>query len=78
MNCPYCGSEILDNSKFCPDCGENLEKIVIEEIPLEKAFEDKLYSYLKGYKRSAFTVESLVERLEEIVKDPKERVFYGR
>ncbi|MFX1314292.1 MAG: zinc-ribbon domain-containing protein [Promethearchaeota archaeon] len=39
MNCPNCGSEILDNSNFCPDCGEVLkkEKIVIEETPLEKA-----------------------------------------
>jgi len=70
MHCPYCGSEILDNSKLCPNCGENLEKekIVIEETPLEKDLEDKLYNYLKVNQGSAFTVRALVERLKKILK----------
>ena len=24
--CPYCGSEVLNGSNFCPSCGKNLNE----------------------------------------------------
>ena len=32
MNCPSCGCKDVDKNKFCPECGENLEKIRAESI----------------------------------------------
>ena len=34
MNCPKCGNELKDNSKFCSSCGEKIEEIkpVEEEV----------------------------------------------
>ena len=34
MFCRYCGNEVDDNSKFCPNCGRDLENdvVVVENV----------------------------------------------
>ena len=32
MNCPSCGKELKENSKFCSSCGEKIEEVK----PVEK------------------------------------------
>jgi len=70
MYCPYCGSEILDNSNFCPDCGEAIkrDKGIPEEKPLyserEKIYYDWLYNFFQENQGKAFTIKSLENRLD--------------
>jgi hypothetical protein len=70
MYCPYCGSEILDNSNFCPDCGEAIkrEKLIPEEKPIyserEKIYYDWLYNFFQENQGKAFTIKSLENRLD--------------
>lgn len=32
MKCPECGSEIMDDAKFCPNCGVELDKVATVEM----------------------------------------------
>ena len=38
MNCKYCGSNLSDDTKFCPNCGNNVSEIqddFVQEAPIE-------------------------------------------
>ena len=35
MFCRFCGQKINEGSKFCPNCGEKLEDVVVNEVPVE-------------------------------------------
>lgn len=37
MFCKYCGSEVSDHARFCPDCGKRLEKVVVLKDASENA-----------------------------------------
>ena len=41
IKCPNCQKEIADNIKFCPKCGEKLEKKDVKEEKVEEVKKDK-------------------------------------
>ncbi|NHJ19434.1 MAG: zinc ribbon domain-containing protein [Candidatus Lokiarchaeota archaeon] len=80
MYCKWCGSEIPEDAKICPHCGEVLRDKEAatperEGARLEEEIERDLYAFFNKNIGSAYSVNALKNRLSEIVKDYTARAY---
>ena len=80
MYCKWCGSEIPEDAKICPHCGEVLRDKEDatpkrEGAELEEEIERDLYSFFNKNVGSAYSVNALKNRLNEIVIDYSARAY---
>lgn len=83
MYCRWCGSEILEDTKFCPHCGELLrdeEEVTPERdrAELEEEIEGNLYTFFSKNINSAFSMNALKNRLNEIVTDYGAKEYFSQ
>lgn len=75
IKCPNCQKEIADNIKFCPKCGEKLEKKDVKEEKVEEVKKDKNEEILeKENKIEEVVVEEQKEENTKETSNVKEEV----
>lgn len=66
MQCPYCKSEIEDNTMFCPNCGQIIQ---------QQSDGNALKNYWSEYKRNA---DSFEEQIKKDVQDDKKKTWSSK
>jgi uncharacterized Zn finger protein (UPF0148 family) len=71
MYCPKCGVNLPDDVKFCPFCGEGLEKeeISFEKVPSESIIQETLVE------NEIIETQTLGEQLYDLLKSNPESAF---
>jgi tetratricopeptide (TPR) repeat protein len=86
MNCPYCNSQIPEDSSYCPNCNHpllaNIEKRLIS--PSQRAFSDQESSlsltqdFEIPYDSNIIIDEEIENKLKEIDDDIQQKESYGQ